>query len=159
METPPAPEAKPKRLYFKTYLQLVHNSVGTEMFRNFYIRTADGTEMDAMADGSDSCAFFVSAVLTLFKKHSGVHGTVASAIADLRHSGWQPAAESDMQPGDVIVWEAIELEGTRYEHIGFYVGDGRAVSTSQSEKKVVEHDAHFDGTRAIQQVFRQYDWE
>src|SRR6478735_8512348 len=105
METRPASnEEKPQRLYFKTYLQLVKNSVGTEMFRNFYIRTVDGHEMDALSDGSNSCAFYVSSVLTLFGKHSGVHGTVKSTVADLKHSGWQLIAETDMKEGDVIIW-------------------------------------------------------
>lgn len=64
-----------------------------------------------------------------------------------------------MQAGDVVVWEAIELEGAWYEHIGFFIGDGRAVSTSWTEKKVVEHDVHFDGAREVSQVFRHSSWE
>lgn len=150
-------EEKPKRLYYKTYLQLIHNSVGTEMFRNFYIQTADGIEMDALSDGSNSCAFYVSSVLTLFGKHSGVHGTVKSTVADLHNSGWRKV--EDMQAGDVIIWDAVELEGAWYEHVGFYIGDNRAVSTSWTEKKVVEHDVFFDGARSIGQIFRHHEWE
>lgn len=159
METKPSnSEEKPKRLYFKTYLKLIRNSVGTEMFRNFYIQTSDGTEVDALSDGSNSCAFYVSSVLTLFKKHSGVHGTVKSTIEDLKQSGWQDATMDAMQAGDVIVWDAVELEGERYEHVGFYVGDNRAVSTSWTEKKVIEHDVYFDGVRTIRHVFRHHEW-
>ena len=159
MEALPSSEEKPKRLYFKTYLQLIRNSVGTEMFRNFYIQAADGAEMDALSDGSNSCAFYVSSVLILFKKHSGVHGTVKSTIDDLERSGWQRVDTATMQAGDVIVWDAVELEGAWYEHVGFYIGDGRGVSTSWTEKKVVEHDVYFDGARSIGQVFRHYEWE
>lgn len=159
METQAGSAEKPKRLYFKTYVQLIRNSVGTEMFRNFYIQTADGEEMDALSDGSNSCAFFVSAVLTLFKKHTGVHGTVKSTVADLHRSGWQVVDKETMQAGDVVVWDAVEIEGVWYEHIGFYVGDGRAVSTSWTEKKVVEHDVRFDGARAVGQVFRHAEWQ
>lgn len=111
METQAGSAEKPKRLYFKTYVQLIRNSVGTEMFRNFYIQTADGEEMDALSDGSNSCAFFVSAVLTLFKKHTGVHGTVKSTVADLHRSGWQVVDKETMQAGDVVVWDAVEIEG------------------------------------------------
>jgi hypothetical protein len=159
MEVRPTNEEKPKRLYFKTYLQLIQNSIGTEMFRNFYIQMADGAEMDALSDGSNSCAFYVSSVLTLFKKHSGVHGTVKSTVEDLKHSGWQQVEEEAIGAGDVIVWDAIELEGSLYEHIGFYVGDNRAVSTSWTEKRVAEHDVYFDGTRTIGQIFRHSEWE
>lgn len=129
------------------------------MFRNFYIQTSDGTEMDALSDGSNSCAFYVSSVLTLFGKHSGVHGTVKSTVADLSHSGWQQVEEESMQAGDVIVWDAVELEGSWYEHVGFYIGDNRAMSTSWTERKVMEHDVYFDGIRTIGQVFRHYEWE
>jgi len=127
------------------------------MFRNFYIQTADGIEMDALSDGSNSCAFYVSSVLTLFGKHSGVHGTVKSTVADLHNSGWRKV--EDMQAGDVIIWDAVELEGAWYEHVGFYIGDNRAVSTSWTEKKVVEHDVFFDGARSIGQIFRHREWE
>jgi hypothetical protein len=150
-------DQKPKRLYFKTYLQLVHNSVGTGMFRNFYVQTADGQELDGMDGGSNSCAFYVSAVLTIVKRLSGVHGTVASVIRDLQQSGWVGAAEKDLQAGDVIIWEPQEYEGKMQRHIGFYIGDGRAVSTSWTKKVVVEHDVSLDG-RAIEQIFRQPNW-
>ena len=150
---------KPKRLYFKTYLQVVRNAVGTSMFRNFYVQTADGKEMDAMSDGSNSGAFFVSAILTLFHKLVGVHGTVSSTVKDLEKSDWEVVSKDDLQAGDVLVWEALKLEGTMYTHIGFYVGDDRAISASWTEKKVVEHSATFDGKRAIEQVFRHTDWE
>lgn len=124
------------------------------MFRNFYIQTADGSEVDALSDGDNSCAFYVSSVLTLFGKHSGVHGTVRSTVTDLYNSGWQPVEQADIRPGDVIVWDDLDQEGA---HIGFYIGEGRAVSTSSTEKKVVEHDAQSD-FRAIGSVFR-HQWE
>lgn len=130
------------------------------MFRNFYIRLADGTETDALSDGSDSCAFYVSSVLTLFGKQTGIHGTVKSTIEDLRHCDWQEKTDTEgLQPGDVIVWEAIEIHKAWFEHIGFYLGNGRAVSTSWTEKRVVDHDTHFDGRRAIKQIFRHLDWQ
>lgn len=147
-------KVKLQRLYFKTYLQVLRNSVGTQMFRNFYIRTADGTEMDALSDGSNSCAFYVSSVLALFGKLSGPHGTVKSTLADLEHSGWRTVEPDAMQPGDVLLWEAMQADDGWFEHVGFYLGDDRAVSTSWTEKKVVEHDVRFDGKRAIQQAFR-----
>lgn len=126
------------------------------MFRNFYIRTAEGAEMDAMSDGSNSCAFYVSSVLTLFGKLSGPHGTVKSTLADLERSGWRIVGPEDMRPGDVLLWAPMQIDGQWYEHLGFYLGDGRAVSTSWIEKKVIGHDARFDGRRAIKQVFRTH---
>ncbi len=149
----------PKRLYFKTYLQLIRNSVGTEMFRNFYIQTATDDVIDALEDGNNSCAFYVSSVLTLFNKLSGVHGTVKSTVEDLQKSGWESVEGKIKHPGDVIVWEAVKFKGSSHRHIGFYIGDNRAISTSWKDKKVVEHDVNFGGTRAIEQIFRQSKWD
>lgn len=148
---------KPKRDYFKTYLQLIRNSVGSEMFRNFYVSTADRGEFDALDDGENSCAFYVSSVLVLFKKASGVHGTVQSTLEDINNSGWQEASEP--KPGDILVWEARDFSDGPKRHIGFYVGDNRAISTSRSAKKVAEHDMNFDDNRKIEQIFRMNSWD
>jgi hypothetical protein len=152
-----APGEKPERLEFQTYLQMIRNSVGSGMFRNYYVRSREKGEFDALGDGENSCAFYVSAVLLIFKKLSGAHGTVASTIKDLENSGWQ--AVKNPRPGDVVVWEAMDFPDGRYEHIGFYIADGRAVSTSWTEKVVVEHDLNFGETkRPIKQIYRMNDW-
>lgn len=159
MEAGKPESPKPKRLYYKTYLQLLHNAVGTQMFRNFYVELPDGRELDAMSDGSNSCAFFVSSVLTLFKKLDSPHGTVKSTVEDLQRSGWQPVAIDDITAGDVLVWEAQTFEDGSYEHIGFYLGGDQAVSTSWRTKKVVEHHVTFDDTRNIVQAFNHSGWD
>jgi len=148
-----SPTDKPQRLYFKTYLQMIRNSVGTQMFRNFYIQTADGVEQDSLSDGEDSCAFYVSSVLTLFRAAAGVHGTIRRTVEDLQQSGWQIVPKDHMQPGDVIVW------GTTGNHIGFYIGNGRAISTSSKAKQVAEHNASHDDSNPISQVLRYTHWD
>lgn len=150
MESP-----KPERLLFPTYLQMLRNSPGTKMFRSLFVRGEDGRELDVMQDGIYSCAYFVSAVLTLFGQAVRVHGTIASTVADLREHGWQEADAP--QPGDVLVWEALEFEGALHEHIGFYLGDGRAVSTSYKLKEVTEHAVDAGGRR-LTTVLRQAGW-
>lgn len=148
---------KPKRLYFETYLKVIQNSVGSNMFRNFYIQTEDKGSFDALDDGDNSCAFYVSAILVIFKKLSGVHGTVDSTTRDLRESGWQEV--SSQQAGDVLIWEAQQFEDGLKQHIGFCLGDGRAISTSQKQKTPIEHDEYFGNTdRKIVNIFRYPDW-
>lgn len=152
------PEPKPRRLYFKTYLQLVRNSVGSNMFRNFYVHTKDKGEFDALDDGENSCAFYVSSVLVILKKMSGVHGTVGSTTKDLKKSGWQEAKKP--KPGDVLVWEAQKFADGLRQHIGFYIGDDRAISTSLATKTPVEHDKNFGPTnRQITHIFRMASWD
>jgi hypothetical protein len=153
-----AAEEKPKRLYFKSYLQVIKNSVGSNMFRNFYVETPGKGEFDALDDGSDACAFFVSSILTLFKKLSGIHGTVVFTVKDLENSGWQKI-EDQPKPGDVLLWEAQSFGDKMQEHLGFYIGNNEAVSTSYAKKTPVIHSYNFDGKRKINGVYRMEHWD
>lgn len=155
MTNSPQPE-KPKRLYFKTYIKLLHNSVGSNLFRNFYVESSDQGVFDALKDGVNSCAFYVSSVLVIFKKISAVHGTVQSTVKDLQESGWQLVDKP--KEGDVIVWEAQQFDDGLKEHIGFALEDNKAISISWTEKAPVIHSQDFDGERKINQVFRATDW-
>jgi hypothetical protein len=151
-------EDKPERLQFKTYLKLIENSVGTAMFRNWYVESPEQGEFDAMVDGEDSCAFYVSGVLKIFSKVTDIHGTITSTVKDLEESGWQVV--KDPNPGDVLVWEPQNFSGRAQSHIGFYIGNSKAVSTSFKEKSVVEHDLNFGGqNRKIEQAYRLNSWK
>jgi Bacteriophage peptidoglycan hydrolase len=149
---------KPQRLYFKSYLKVVNNSVGSNLFRNFYVQTDDRGEFDAFDDGENSCAFFVSAILVIFKKIQAMHGTVQSTIEDLNKSGWQLVNRP--KAGDVLVWEAQQFDDGLKAHIGFYLGDNKAISTSWTKRTPVEHDIHFGkANRKITHIFRMENWE
>jgi hypothetical protein len=151
-------EEKPKRLYFKSYLRVIRNSVGSNMFRNFYVTTPERGEFDAFDDGENSCAFFVSAILVIFQKLSGFHGIVRSTVQDLKTSGWQEVEKPE--PGDVLVWEARQFDDGLKEHIGFYIGEGRAVSTSWTKRTPIEHDLYFgEDNRKITIVLRMENWD
>lgn len=148
---------KPLRQYFHTYVQLIRNSSDSKMFRNFYVYIPGSGEFDAMSDGDSSCAFFVSSVLALFKKIDSMHGTVQNTLKDMEKSGWKKASQPKL--GDVLVWESREFPNGSYEHIGFYIGDGRAVSASMYEKRIIEHGMYF-GTeqREIKKILRMEKW-
>lgn len=128
------------------------------MFRNFYVHTPDRGEFDALSDGANSCAFYVSSVLVIFKKIASVHGTVNSIIKDLEKSGWQEAKKP--KPGDVLVWEAQKFADGLREHIGFYIGNNQAISTSLTAKTPIEHDKNFGkANRQITRILRMTSWE
>ena len=150
---------KPKRLYFKTYMQMVRNSVGTELFRNFYVETKARGEFDSMSGGELSCAFYVSGLLRMFEKVARVHGTVASTVKDMENSGWQVV--DGPKSGDVLVWEKAEIEGDLVDHVGFYVGKGRAISNSYKTRTPIEHDMNFADSqpRKIIKILRMEDWQ
>jgi hypothetical protein len=143
---------KPTRLYAKSYVRMIKNSLGSRMFQNFYVETEDQGQFDALESGLLSCAFFVSSILLIFKKIRGVHATVASTVQDLKESGWKEVNKP--QAGDVLVWEAIQFEDGPNEHIGFSIGNGRAISNSFQERVPVEHDTTFGGTRRIVSILR-----
>ncbi len=148
-----------KRLVFKTFLQMVRGSVDSNMFRHFYMRRADGSEFDSIGDGDNGCAFFVSSLLTIFAKIERIHGTVIKTVEDLQKSGWQEVQTPEL--GDVLVWAAKTFEsGETHAHIGFFVGNGKAVSMSSSKGTPAEHEMYFgEEHREITQIFRLQTWE
>ena len=159
MEFAPSPAAKYERLYFETYMGLVHNAVGSRMFNNFYLRAPEGDVIDATSGGLNSCAFFVSSLLVIVGKISDIHGTVLATVEDLQESGWQQEAEEMMEPGDVLVWRAMPADdGTWRRHLGFYVGSGWAVSNSSRLRMVTTCRVDFEGSLGIERVFR-YPWQ
>lgn len=114
--------------FIKTYLAVIKNSVGSRMFRNFFMEL-DGEKIDATRDGVVSCAFFVSNVLHMFpamKLIKEPHLTVSATIKDLKASGWQEIAAPRI--GAVLVWEPKMIAGSMNTHIGFYIGDNKAIS-------------------------------
>jgi hypothetical protein len=150
-------EEKPRRLYFKTYLQVIHNSVGSNMFRNFYVATTAKGEFDALNAGEDACAFYVSSILVIFRKISAVHGLVERVIEDMRQSGWSAVSEPEI--GDVLVWEGRDDTAGK-THIGFYVGNNKAISNSSTQKTPIEHHMNFGKmNRKIIHVLRMENWE
>ncbi len=124
-----------KRLWFKSYLKAIENSVDSNLFRNFYIEE-DGKERDVFNNGEHSCAYHTSSILFLFGHQEKVHATVVSTVKDLKQQQWQEitaTSESDLEPGDVILWEDMEFPeepGVLHKHLGFYIGDGQAITNS-----------------------------
>lgn len=143
----------------KTYLALIRNAVGSNLFRNLYVKDEHGSR-DILEGGDLSCAVFVSSILTLVGgKIDRPHATVSSTVQAMKDVGWSPVPTSDVQPGDVIVWEPItDPDGIEHPHIGFSLGGSRAVSTSSTERTPVEHDASYGGKRKIVEVLRAV-WE
>lgn len=121
---------KPKILFLKTYLAVINNSVGSKLFRSFYLEI-EGKETDATRDGVVSCAYFVSNILRMFpslKLIKDPHLTVSSTVKDLLENGWKEISEP--RPGAVLIWEEKESHGGRNRHIGFYIGNDSAVSNN-----------------------------
>lgn len=118
-------------ILFDTYIAVVKNSVGSKMFRNFYAKV-NGKKTDIMNNGDVSCAWFVSSLLYLFKLIKDIHCTIDGTVRDLEQSDWNKISKPKV--GSVIVWEKKNFgKNDFHKHIGFYIGDNKAISTSSSK--------------------------
>lgn len=149
---------KPKyrRLVRETYLQMIKNSRQSRMFRNLFVVDEKDKKKDILKNGRSSCAFFVSSVLKIFSLISNFHATVKITVKDMMESGWRRTKK--LEPGNVLLWE--EKEG--HKHLGFYIGDKKAVSSAffHFKKRVpIAHHFTYGKTknnqpkRKIEQIF------
>jgi|CXWL01.1.fsa_nt_gi hypothetical protein len=140
-----------------TYLAMIQNSSGCDLFRKLYVRTPDGLK-EVIGDGDLACAYFVSSILTLFVLVDCVHTTVDATVADMVASGWieidkdHPEA---IQPGMVLVWESKLCEdGLHHLHIGFAISVMVGLSNVLEVGRPGLHLITFgDKNRAIARIF------
>lgn len=133
-----------------TLLAMVENSVGTTLWRNFYV-CLNGQQKDIMRDGDLSCAFFVSSILLVLSLIDKIHGTVDGVVFALEKSGWQKIKKP--KPGAVLVWvERTGKDSQKHKHLGFYLGRNQAVSNNSKTRKIARHHYTF-GTKS-ERTFR-----
>ena len=110
-----------------SYLAVIKNSLGSNIFRNFYIKLNE-EKKDALENGKYACAFYVSAVLNMFNLIKNGHCTVTSTLKDMKNSGWYKIKQPKI--GCVIHWSLWDRGGgVPHEHLGFYIGHSWAVDT------------------------------
>jgi hypothetical protein len=126
-----------------SYVAAVRDSVGSKMFRHLYAVDEHGSRSDILQNGRLSCAYFVAFILYHFQLIKTPHATVTSTVKDLEEHGWSVVETPEV--GDVLVWEpsTAHVEDTLHEHIGFYMGDERAISNSSATGEIAEHDWTF----------------
>lgn len=142
----------------QSYLTMIRNAAQGEnhMFRNLFA-DVDGQEQDINKNGALSCSFFASAVLYINKLIEDMHAGVPGLERDLEASGWTQIDEP--REGAVLVWEPLEGSfvpgmGSQHTHLGFYVGDDRAVSNgSNTTLMPEEHHWTYDGTRKVVRIW------
>lgn len=139
-----------KILFFENYLTMIRNSVGTNMFRNLNAEI-DGINKDITENGNLSCAFFASSVLKILGLAKEIHATVHGTVRDLLASGWHEINEPKI--GSVLVWEKVDFGGNDlHKHIGFYMGENKAISNDANIGTPQIHDYTFEGTRKIEKI-------
>ncbi len=128
-------------ILFDTYIAVLKNSVGSKTFRNLYAKVNE-KKTDITKDGVLSCAFFASSILVLFKLIKEIHATVDGTIKDLDKSGWKRVNKPKI--GSVLIWQSLDFKkGSFHKHIGFYIGNNKAISTSSKNgQPVIHHWTH-----------------
>jgi hypothetical protein len=143
-----------KPLNKDNYLTVIKNACGSKMWANAYC-LVNGKKKDVLRDGDVSCAFFVSSILKLFDAIKRLHFTVQGTEKDLKESGWQRIPISIKMPkGSVLVWEKQSSSNKKnteeHYHVGFYLGEEKAVSTwAYNNFPVIHHYLNCGKTRKI----------
>lgn len=144
-----------KILLKENYLTMIINACGSLMWANNYA-LVNGKREDIVHNGATSCAFFVCSILKIFDLIKEMHTTVLGAEKDLKQSGWQRISISPKIPaGSVIIWEKkLPVDKTsrkwgKHYHIGFYLGQEKAVSLWAYHNFPVIHHWTYYGTRKI----------
>lgn len=132
------------------YIQMIKNSIDSKMFKNLYMEI-NGEKKDITENGGLSCAYFASSILYILKLVKGVHATVSGTVKDLEDSGWIQIDEPKV--GSVLVWPETNFDGQGpHKHIGFYIGENRAISNNYKLGYPVEHDWQFNGERKVEKI-------
>lgn len=139
-----------KKLIKESYLVAVKNSVGSNIFRNFYVEK-NGQKIDVLNNGDLSCAYFVSVILKMFSFIYKIHATVNSTVKDMQLSGWYEVKIPKF--GDIIVWEEKDYSSGKHKHIGFYIDDKKAISINDKKGVPVVHDWCYNGKRGIEKIY------
>jgi hypothetical protein len=135
-----------KILYRKTLLTFIRNSMGTSLFKNFIVEE-DGETKDLLMDGSNSCALYVSTLLSMSKLLDTPRKMVDHLEEDLQAHGWRLI--DTPRVGAVIIWAAQD----NHRHVGFCVSKEKAVSNRSSVSVPGAHSIDFDGQRRIESIY------
>jgi len=117
---------------FDTYIAMIKKSTGTKMFQNIYVNNGK----DVLENGRLSCAAYASGILVLNGLIKKPHATIKSTIEDMKKSGWLEIDKPKI--GAVFIWKVAPWsEG--HKHIGFYVGNKKAISNNDKQKIPILH--------------------
>ncbi len=150
---------KIKLLKRQTFLKMLRNSCGSCLWRNNY-GVINNKKVDLTENGNLSCAFFVSSILKIFNLISEIHLTVNSTEKDLINNGWQEINISKNMPqGTVLIWEKkrdynpIKKRKEFHSHIGFYLGQEKAISMSSENGFPIIHHYTYEKKRKIAKAY------
>lgn len=123
----------------RNLLLSVKNSIGSQVWRSYL----DKNGVDILKDGDLSCAYYFSSILLMHGLIDRVHYRVDGTLQALEKAGWVEI--SKVREGCLVVWDAVHENGEHHMHVGFYIGDGQAISNRSSLGMPGEHPLHYTG--------------
>lgn len=136
-ERPNKKKGEIKPLYLKSLLINLRNSLGVKTYRSFYVKNKTRT-FDVLDNGRLSCAAYVSSMLFMIDALKHPRPTVVSLIKEMRKNNWYEIKK--VKQGAVLVWEEIrDKKNEEHQHIGFYLGSGKAISNNSLKKSPIIH--------------------
>ncbi|HNZ86526.1 MAG TPA: NlpC/P60 family protein [bacterium] len=132
------------------YLNYSKKCIDSKIFRNYFI-VKNNKKIDLLQNGKLSCAKFVSEVLLKFKLIEYAHLRVVSCVKDMNKNNWKKVDINNLELGDVLVWDKNK---SGHYHMGFYIGNKRAISNSEKYRCPREHHFTYMGKRKIIKVLR-----
>jgi len=136
-----------KILTYQNYLAIIKASQGSKIFRQLYV-LENGKKKDILKNGRFSCAYYVSSILKIFDLISSPHATVGGTVKDILKNGWR--ATKTLKPGNVLVWEEkLCFDAKLHQHIGFYLGNNKAISNSHKKGVPALHHFTYNNKRKI----------
>jgi hypothetical protein len=145
-----------KILLRETYLAMIKNAVGSRQYQNCYA-LVDGKRIDIANGGKTACAFFATTILFRLKLIREPHMTVDGTERDLVESDWKRIRKPRL--GSILVWEMKKGIGSENEHIGFFVGNGKAISMNPAKGVIDIHHWTYGELNGVakRRVVRMYD--
>lgn len=141
---------KLKVALYDSYITAIKNSVGSKLFKNMYVNL-NGKKKDIARDGDLSCDIYVSSILLPFGLVDKICATVDGCVSRVTKHGWYEIKEP--QIGSVLVWEAKKFKsGETHKHIGFYIGNNKAISNRPEKKSPGIHNWTFNKKRKVIKV-------
>ena len=123
----------------KNLLLSIKNSIGTQIFRCYLDKEGN----DVLKNGDLSCAYYVSSILLLHGLIDRSHFTVPGTIHSMLKAGWTEIKHQKI--GCIVVWGSVHQNGADHKHLGFFIGDGQAISNRSSLGMPGEHQLHYSG--------------
>lgn len=140
-------------LTYQNYLSMIKASQGSKMFRHVYVLD-NNKEKDILKNGELSCAYYISCILKLFNlidQDISPHATISGLINNMLNNGWRLTKKLTL--GNVLVWEKqITSSGEIHPHLGFYLGEDKAISYRDERRIPTIHHYTYNQERKIIQI-------